>query len=137
MNPAAEGSIFVSREARELVRRGEQRVPIRKRFLGSDDEDRGSRLPGTRTLIILVPGRVVQYVYLRYGVIYVSERIPSVSAPSVPIPLGDTRNAFFQQSLESGPSWIGPGGHSLVNILQEQVHLIIPSATSSVANSQR
>ena len=60
----------------------------------------------------------------------------SVSAPFVPIPLGDTRDAWLQQLLDLDPLWVGPGGHPWMGVLQERVRLIIPSppVLSSMVN---
>ena len=84
VGPVAEGMILVLREARELIRRSKLVEsegpsgggPIHKRFLGTQTE--------TRALITLVPDRVVQDVYFRYGVIYVRKWVTSVSAPFAP-----------------------------------------------------
>jgi hypothetical protein len=106
VNPIAEELILVSSKARKLVRSSQHAEnrgpsggdPIRKRFLGSEDRESRIRIRSpseTWTLIILVPDRVSQDMYFRYGVIYVRKWKRSVSAPFVPIPLGDSR-----------PSWI-------------------------------
>ena len=98
------GFILVSREARKPDQRSKpgesggpsNGSPIRKRFLGSEDRKSCPRMRSpceSRTLIILVPDRVVQDMYLRYGVIYAREWESSVSAPFAFILLVDTRDA--------------------------------------------
>jgi hypothetical protein len=92
-----------------LVSRGAEGGPIHKRFLGSVDRESYPRMlgpPEIWTLIILVP---VQEMYLRYGVIYVQRRIPSILALSA-------RRVWFEQFPRLDPPWVGPGGHPRMRV---------------------